>query len=235
MNSKELEQYRQVQGSAKDVMDIIADSLQEGITEREIKEIAEQLLRKKGIDSFWYYDIGALVFVGRRTLLSISGKEYEATDTPIKTNDLVTIDLSPEKNGYWGDYARSFVIEGGEVVSREAIKSAEMREGIVVEEEIHRKFQNLLQENMTFEEVFQQMNFEIERFGFENLDFVGNLGHSIEKQKKDRIYIENGNKKKLKEVEFFTFEPHIKKKEGMYGFKREDIYYFDDKGILHIL
>ena len=45
----------------------------------------------------------------------------------------------------------------------------------------------------------------------------------------DRIYIEAGNKATFKDIDLFTFEPHIKKKQGNYGFKHENIYYFDKK------
>ena len=71
------------------------------------------------------------------------------------------------------------------------------------------------------------MNSLIEASGFENLDFKRNLGHSMANHKDDRIYIEAGNKAKFKEVDLFTFEPHIKKENGKYGFKYENIYYFD--------
>lgn len=57
---------------------------------------------------------------------------------------------------------------------------------------------------------------------------MGNLGHSIVKQKNDRIYIEKGNKSKLDDVALFTFEPHISISGSKYGYKRENIYYFED-------
>lgn len=58
-----------------------------------------------------------------------------------------------------------------------------------------------------------------------NLDFAGNLGHSIVESKDDRIYIEKGNRRKLSEVKMFIFEPHISTPNSKYGYKREDIYY----------
>ena len=64
--------------------------------------------------------------------------------------------------------------------------------------------------------------------GFLNLEWAGSLGHSIVKNKNDRIYIEKGNKAKLSAVKMFTFEPHIGMPGSKYGYKREDIYYFED-------
>lgn len=57
---------------------------------------------------------------------------------------------------------------------------------------------------------------------------MGNLGHSIVRNKDDRIYIEKGNMAKLGDVNFFTFEPHISISGSKYGYKRENIYYFED-------
>lgn len=38
---------------------------------------------------------------------------------------------------------------------------------------------------------------------------MGNLEHSIVRQKNDRVYIEKGNQTSLGNVSYFTFEPHI--------------------------
>ena len=57
---------------------------------------------------------------------------------------------------------------------------------------------------------------------------MGNLGHSIVKQKDDRIYIEKGNKISLGAVSYFAFEPHISVQDSKYGYKKENIYYFDN-------
>jgi hypothetical protein len=75
----------------------------------------------------------------------------------------------------------------------------------------------------------------IENAGFQNLDFLGNLGHSIEKKSEDRRYIEKGNSSRLSDASFFTFEPHICATNSVWGFKHENIYYFNKDGILEEL
>ena len=72
------------------------------------------------------------------------------------------------------------------------------------------------------------MNQVIREKGFVNLDFAGNLGHSIVRKKEDRIYIEKGNSSRLGDVAYFTFEPHISIPGSKYGYKKENIYYFKD-------
>ena len=79
----------------------------------------------------------------------------------------------------------------------------------------------------TFEELYYHMNDLIAENGFVNLDFMGNLGHSIVKAKDDRVYIEKGNLTKLADVKYFTFEPHIAFPGSKYGYRKENIYYFD--------
>ena len=45
-------------------------------------------------------------------------------------------------------------------------------------------------EGKTFKELYYHMNEYIVENGFVNLDFMGNMGHSIVKTKGDRVYIE---------------------------------------------
>jgi len=78
------------------------------------------------------------------------------------------------------------------------------------------------------------MNEFIVENGFVNLDFMGNLGYSIVKTKGDRIYIEKGNKAKLGDVKYFTSEPHIAFLDSKCGYKKENIYYFDENGLMEL-
>lgn len=184
---------------------------------------------ENGADSFWYWEVGAFVFAGDDTAVSVSGKDYKAADRAIQENDIITIDLSPQKNNVWGDYARTLVIENGVVCDEiDGIKKEEWRNGLRMEAYLHKTLIDVATPEMTFEELYYYMNDLIVRQGFLNLDFLGNLGHSIVKNKNDRVYIEKGNCKKLSDVEMFTFEPHISIPDSRYGYKREDIYYFDN-------
>ena len=166
----------------------------------ELRMLCEEYMLSHGADSFWYWDVGAFVFSGDRTAVSVSGQEYKTDNSKIKQNDIITIDLSPQRGGIWGDYARTLVINT----------------------------------ETTFEELFYYVNDQIKLCGYVNLDFLGNLGHSIVKDKKDRIYIEKGNKEKLSNVEAFTFEPHISLPKSLYGFKMENIYAFHNNKLIEL-
>jgi Xaa-Pro aminopeptidase len=227
-----ISQYLYVQSIAKATLSDLKKLIKEGISEREIVIKAEDIMKEKGIDSFWYHGVGAFVHVGKRTTISESGKNYKPSDKLVGRNDLVTIDLSPELNTYWGDYARTYIVINGNAIGEDVLGYSknecdlELSNGMKIEEELHKKFMDYVKPNMTFEDVYLYMNEVIRQHDYINLDFAGNLGHTIEFDKNKRRYFELGNKTKLSEVTLFTLEPHIKHRNGEYGFKREDIYFF---------
>lgn len=79
----------------------------------------------------------------------------------------------------------------------------------------------------TFAMLHERANRMIAERGFENLDFAGNLGHSIASHRDERIYLEAGNTRRVGDAAFFTFEPHIRAMGSPWGFKHENIYFFD--------
>lgn len=101
-------------------------------------------------------------------------------DIAWQENDIITIDLSPQKNNIWGDYARTLVFENGVLCDEtDRIKNDEWRRGLQMEEYLHKILIDVATPDMTFEELYYFMN--------------------------DLIV-----KKGLSDVEMFTFEPHIK-------------------------
>ncbi len=228
IHQQELQSYRRVQHAAKQTIDYIKSIIKPKMNLREIRKACEEKLLELGADSFWYWDVGALVFAGEGTTVSVSGKQYVTADRYIDNNDIITIDLSPQIGNIWGDYARTIIVENGKVVDDiELIQNQEWKSGLQMEKKLHTELLSFVTKETTFEELYYHMNEFIVENGFVNLDFMGNLGHSIVKAKSDRIYIEKGNKAKLGEVNYFTFEPHIAFPDSKYGYKKENIYYFD--------
>ena len=221
-------EYRDVQKIAKDTIRYMKGKIVSGMNLKEVRLLCEEKMLELGVDSFWYYDIGAFVFAGDETTISVSGREYITSDRIIAPDDIMTIDLSPQAGDTWGDYARTIIIEDGKVVqSDDQIQNPEWRGGVEMEKRIHDRMRKIVRPDMTFEDLYFQMNEYISKEGYRNLDFMGNLGHSIVRKKEERIYIEKGNHTKLSDVSFFTFEPHISVPGSKYGYKRENIYYFD--------
>ena len=216
-----------MQNLNRETMKHLKKNILVGMSLLEVRSICEKFMLENGADSFWYWNVGAFVFSGDETTVSVSGKNYQTSERIIGNNDIITVDLSPQNNNIWGDYARTIIIEKGKVIENvEDIHNNEWKQGVQMEQYLHKLLIENVTINMTFEELFYYINDIISEHGFLNLDFAGNLGHSIVENKDKRIYIEKGNKVKLSEVKMFTFEPHISTPNSKYGYKREDIYYF---------
>lgn len=220
-------EYKDIQKIAKETISYIKTVIKPGMNLLDVRRLCEEKMLSTGADSFWYWDIGAFVFSGDETAVSVSGREYTTSDRSIGSNDIITIDLSPQNNNIWGDYARTIIIENGVVIDRtDKIQNSEWRSGLIMEERLHKELIAFATPQTTFEELYLHINGFINENGFINLDFMGNLGHSIVKDKNDRVYTEKGNHLLLSSVNYFTFEPHISIPNSQYGYKKENIYYF---------
>lgn len=230
-----MNEHREVQQIAKTALAATRAALRPGQTLAEVRERCEATLLELGADSFWYWGIGAFVFAGSGTTRSVSGRDYETPDYVLGDEELITIDLSPQRRGVWGDYARTLIIENGVSLEDPLDTSNESwRSGVLTEQHLHAGLCKVAQPSMTFEQLARRMNEHIIALGYENLDFLGNLGHSIAKQSSDRVYIELGNRARLDSVDFFTFEPHIKRPNESFGYKHEDIYGFENGRLVAI-
>ena len=221
-------EYSEVQQIAKKTIEYAKTIIKPGMNLLDLRDLCERKMLELGADSFWYWDIGAFVFAGDETTVSVSGKKYVTSDRTIAENDIVTIDLSPQCENIWGDYARTIILENSVVVDKREILNEEWRKGLQMEDRLHHELTEFVNIETTFEELYYHINEIILKAGFVNLDFMGNLGHSIVKNKNDRVYTEKGNTQRISEVKYFTFEPHISIPGSKYGYKKENIYYFQN-------
>lgn len=224
----QLEEYKYVQGVAKHVHSLLGSFITPESTEFSIAKKASELLAESGVTETWYHNVPAFVLLGNRSCLSISGRDYIPANEPVGAVNLITVDLSPKIGQVWGDCARSYVVEDGTVVDLPA--RPEFAEGLAVEQQLHKDMVTFVKPETRFSELFEYANALITQYGYENLDFLLNLGHSIELRSADRRFIDSGCEEPLSSVAFFTFEPHIKKRGCQWGFKHENIYYFDYRG-----
>ena len=228
-------EYNDLQRIAKETISYIKTIIKPNINLLDVRQLCEEKMLSLGADSFWYWNVGAFVFSGDETIVSISGREYITSDRLISNNDIITIDLSPQNNTIWGDYARTIIIENGEVVDCiDKIQNNEWRNGLLMEERLHQELIDFVTPQTTFEELYLHINSLIIDKGFINLDFMGNLGHSIAKNKDERVYIEKDNHLLLSSTDYFTFEPHISNPTSKYGYKKENIYYFSNGKLVEL-
>lgn len=100
-----LSDITEIQNIAKRTIQYIKTQIYPGQSLAEIRALCENKMKALGSDSFWYYNIGAFVFSGRDTTVSISGRKYKTPPRMIQNNDIITIDLSSQRRHIWGDYA----------------------------------------------------------------------------------------------------------------------------------
>ena len=150
--------YLQVQNIAKTTMAYARQSIKPGMSLTEVRRLCETKMRALGADSFWYWNIGALVFSGDETAQSVSGRKYKTSDRIIEPNDIITIDLSPQVGNIWGDYARTVILQDGEVVKTENVKNSEWKQGLQTEDFLHKALCAFATPQTTFEEVYFHMN-----------------------------------------------------------------------------
>ena len=224
------EAYRPVQSAAKSVLADIGQYIVPSSTERSIATKAVELLAACGLRDTWYYDCPALVLLGSRSCESISGRDYLASEEPVRDFNLVTIDLSPCRNSIWGDCARSFFVEKGCVQANP--ESPEFSAGKQLLSMLHDEMKRFVTPSTTFQDLHEFANETIRRAGYEHLDAHGNFGHSIARRIEDRIYITASNRTRLCDVPFFTFEPHVRTQKGIWGFKHEEIYFLNAAGAI---
>ena len=75
-------EYRQVQKIAKDTIAYARQIVRPGMDLRSLRRLCEEKMRELGADSFWYWDVGAFVFAGDETAVSVSGRQYAKQPDP---------------------------------------------------------------------------------------------------------------------------------------------------------
>ncbi len=97
----------EMQNLNRATIEYISSVIAPGMSLIELRKLCEKYMLSHGADSFWYWDIGAFVFSGSRTAISVSGREYNTDNVLIADDDIITIDLSPQCGNIWRDYART--------------------------------------------------------------------------------------------------------------------------------
>ncbi|MCU6433506.1 aminopeptidase P family protein [Undibacterium sp. Jales W-56] len=229
----QIAEHRKAQQAAKLAMVYLTGAISADDTEQSIARKAHEFLCDAGYQETWYYQCPALVLLGSRSCVSISGRDYQASTETVGSSNLITIDLSPARSEYWGDYARSLVVEDGKVI--EQPKQLEFKNGLHFLQQLHQQMLRLVKPSTTFDQLFEWANVRIRESGFVNLDYRGNVGHSIAASRDHRQFIEARNCARLGDVPFFSFEPFVRLKGGRWGFKHEDIFFFNQDGQLQSL
>lgn len=151
-----MQAHQAVQAIAKGVLAELASTITFGDTERSIAQRATQMMASRGAHDTWYCNCPALVLLGLRSCLSVSGREYLPKTEAVGQLNLVTVDLNPSIDGVWGDCARIFVVENGRCIASPSLP--EFQEGIAFEQELHVRMLAAVTPDMRFMELFEFAN-----------------------------------------------------------------------------
>jgi methionyl aminopeptidase len=225
----ELETYKAAQDIARAVLADITRYIEPQATEQTLHQACHQLMLAHGASGYWG-NTPAFVLAGDRLRDSVFDHRYIPAQTRLGENAMITIDVGPRIGDCFGDCARSYFLKGGTLVAAEAA-GPEQAAGVALEQRLHAEFVARVRPDMSFAELYRQMDALVREAGYENLDLLSNYGHSLAKQVADFVLLDDSNHQPLASVPFFTFEPHIARPGSRYAVKLEEVYYFDNGAV----
>ena len=225
----ELETYKAAQDIARSVLAEITRYIVPDATEQVLHQACHRLMLEHGASGFWG-NTPAFVLAGDRLRDSVFDHRYVPATVRLGENEMVTIDVGPRIGDCFGDCARSFFLKGGMLVKADEA-GPEQAAGIALEQRLHAEFVARVQPDMTFAEIYRQMDALVREAGFENLDLLSNYGHSLAKQVSEFVLLDDKNYRPLSSVPYFTFEPHIARPGSRFAVKLEEVYYFENGAV----
>lgn len=224
---------KKIQDAAKSVLARLPYLITPDDTEESIAGKAHMLLTELGYPNTWYYDCPALVLLGSRSCLSVSGRLYQAETERVGGMNMISVDLSPLDGEHCGNFSRSYAFEFGKYV--EQAQNLEFKNGLRFVENLQKQMRSLVRPQTTFDALYRWANVRIRESGFVNLDYRTNVGHSITPHLSQRSFIQADNQMPLCDAGLFSFEPFVRLKGGHWGFKHEDTFFISDDGQLELL
>jgi methionyl aminopeptidase len=224
-----LETFKAAQDIARSVLADISKHIVPDATERTLHLACHRLMLEHGASGYWG-NTPAFVLAGERLRDSVFDHRYVPADVPLGENEMITIDVGPRIGDSLGDCARSYFLKNGSLVTAEEA-GPEQAAGMALERRLHAAFFARVQPDMTFAEIYREMDALVREAGYENLDLLSNYGHSLEKDVSDFILMDGKNERLLGSVAFFTFEPHIARPGSRFAVKLEEVYYFDNETV----
>lgn len=197
---------------AREVAELAVDALWAGMTERELARWAEETLRARGSTGLW---TPTNVGFGANSLKCFPTEL--PGDHMLWNIDAGFIDVHPVVDGWWGDCTRTFVV-GDHPDYFEA--KAEI-------ERIHETVMAAAHPGMAANELWSAFNDCIAGTGWNHLDRLGNIGHSIgQNVSYTQGYIDRHNTTPM--WGGWAVEPFVGN--HLYGVKLEDVIWFGQEG-----
>lgn len=205
---EQLEKLREIGGICRDVLRAMAAKIAPGVTPRALDNMAGEMLAARGAQSA---PILAYDFPGH-TCISVGDAIAHGipSDIPLKEGELVNIDVSAEKDGFFGDTGASFPV--GEV-------SAELKNLLKATEAAQRKAMFAARAGQPVNVVGRAVEREAKKYGLNIIE--GLNGHGVgawihEDPSVPNIYYPS-ERTRLKEGQVMTIEPFLATKSHQYA------------------
>lgn len=205
---EQLEKLREIGGICRDVLRAMALKIAPGVTPRALDDMAGRMLKERGAQSA---PILAYDFPGH-TCISVGDAIAHGipSDIPLKEGELVNIDVSAEKDGFFGDTGASFPV--GEV-------SAELKNLLKATEAAQRKAMFAARAGQPVNVVGKAVEREAKKHGLKIIE--GLNGHGVgawihEDPSVPNIYYPS-ERTRLKEGQVITIEPFLATKSHQYA------------------
>jgi methionyl aminopeptidase len=225
----ELATYKAAQDIARAVLAEITHDIVPDATEQALHQACHRLMLAHGASGYWG-NTPAFVLAGDRLRDSVFDHRYVPATIRLGEDEMITIDVGPRIGDCFGDCARSYFLKGGKLVTAEQA-GPEQAAGVALERRLHAEFAARAKPDMSFRQMYLQMDALVREAGYENLDLLSNYGHSLAKQVCDFVLMDEKNDSPLASVPFFTFEPHIARRGSRFAVKLEEVYYFDNGAV----
>lgn len=197
---EELEKLREIGAICRDVLRAMGTAVRPGITPRELDNMGGEMLTERGARSA---PILAYDFPGH-TCISVGDAIAHGipSDIPLKEGELVNIDVSAEKDGFFADTGSSFAV--GAI-------SPELQQLLLATETAQRKAMFAARAGQKVNVVGKAVEREAKKHGFNIIE--GLNGHGVgswihEEPSVPNIYYPS-ERTKLKEGQVITIEPFL--------------------------
>jgi Xaa-Pro aminopeptidase len=198
-----------VQEIAVEVAELAVATAAPGMTEIELRDLAEQWLRERGCEEVW-----SITNVGFGARSTICFPDQPPTANVLGPTDVGHVDVHPvSRDGWWGDCTRTVSLGG--VPEHEAALAAVC--------EIHAATLARARPGMPARELFAGAHAAIEAAGYRLLDPWSNIGHSLRQGSAyDDKFIDAANERPMWGA--WAIEPFLGNDE--FGVKVEDVVWF---------
>jgi Xaa-Pro aminopeptidase len=202
-----------VQRVARETAEEAARLAREGMSEIELRDLVEQMLRDRGCAEVW-----SITNVGFGPRSTICFPDQPPTDTRLGPADVGHVDVHPiSADGWWGDCTRTFQL--GDDPDRARALDVVLR--------IHDETLARCTPGMKAKELFEGCYESILAAGYRLLDPWSNIGHSLKHGSAyDEKFIDATNVRAMWGA--WAIEPFLGT--GEFGVKVEDVVWFGEDG-----